>query len=231
MQRSWPPPPDNKFTSKALEDSVLKVISTLSILVPLTWNGIKLKEAGTLGWLFFGFLLAGFLTDMSLWYIQSRGITGLSLHLFNAYSCLEAIFFFWLLRYLTPSQILAKAAGFLLYGSPVVCFLLLVLPVDSHRETAQSGSFVTFYEVSTAFLAGFTLLAMAEKGERLYESWAFWLILGIFFYCFCTFFVMTVLGSRLSLSLWWLNNLVNILTYLFYSLGWWNYRGQPSGAR
>lgn len=205
-----------------MDSTTLKIASTLSILVPIILNGARLKRAGILGRLFFVFLLSGLITDLGLWYVQATHVKGISLNLFNAYSLVEAMFFFWLIRHIAPNRSLKKIAGYFLYGTPIAWIVPLVLPGVSGL-TSQHIPFVTSYEVAAAFLAGFALLSMAERGNQLTQAWDFWLMLGVFFYCFCTFFVMTLIGSQLSLNLWPLNNVINILTYLFYSVGWWRY--------
>jgi len=163
---------------------------------------------------------------MALWYVQSHKIRGVSIFLFNGYSLLEALFFFWLIRHLALSRLLRKVTGYFLYATPVAGALVLILPVLQSGKVAQSVPFVAWYEVSAAFLAGFALLFMAEHDNDLTGSWKFWFISGVFFYCFGTFFFMFLLGNQLSLNLWPLNNIVNILTYILYALGWWKY---PSG--
>ncbi len=179
---------------------------------------------------FFFFLLAGLFTDLALWYAQAEGVKGVSLHLFNTYSVCEALFFFWLIRYVAPEGHLKKVAGLFLFATPLAGILLLLMPVYESGKTAQSIPFSTSYEVVAAFLAGFALLSLAERDNRLMTLWEFWFMLGVFFYCFTTFFVMTLLGSKLSLNLWPLNNVINILTYLCYSIGWWRYDAKSNSG-
>lgn len=201
----------------------LQIISTLFILIPIFLNGLRLRKSGTLGRIFFCFLLAGLIADISMGYMHFNEIEGVSIYIFSAYSLGEALFFFWLIRYLGPTEILKKVAGFFLVVTPFV-WIAVQIPFYEAGKTARNIPFDTSYEVAAAFLAGFALLSMAEQEGKLATSAEFWLILGVFFYCFCTFFLMTFLGSQLSLNLWPLNNIINILTYLFYSLGWWMYR-------
>lgn len=209
-----------------VDSTALKIASTLSILFPIVINGLRIRQAGILGRLFFVFLLAGLGIDVTLWYVQAIRLKGVSLPLFNAYSLVEAMFFFWLIRHISLSRSLERVAGYFLYFTPFAWILLLVLPPLDSGSTSQHIPFITSYEVATAFLAGFALLSMAERGGQLTQSWDFWLVLGVFFYCFCTFFVMTLIGSQLSLNLWPLNNVINMITYLFYSVGWWKYSSE-----
>lgn len=81
--------------------------------------------------------------------------------------------------------------------------------------------FDPFYEVSVAFLAGFCLLEMVENQNEIDKEPVFWIFLGMFFYCFSTFFVMGFLNTLLSQKIWFLNNIFNIISYLFYAVGFW----------
>ncbi|MCH6235121.1 hypothetical protein [Cognataquiflexum rubidum] len=83
--------------------------------------------------------------------------------------------------------------------------------------------FDPFYEISIAFMAGFVLLQMVEKEDSVSDKPMFWIFLGIFFYCFSTFFIATFLNTDLSEKLWFLHNIFNITTYGFYTVGLWKY--------
>lgn len=207
----------------ALDAATLKILSTLSILAPLAWNGIQLKRSGLFGRIFFSYLLLGFLTDASFWYIHANQADVEPMHIFNAYSLAEALFFFWLIWSLAPNSSIKKVSALFLGCTPVLWGFILGMPLVEGKS-AQSAPFVVSYEIAVSFLAGFALLALAEKHSQLWHSWEFWFLLGIFFYCFCTFFVMTFLGKALAASLWPLNNIINMFTYLAYCLGWWTYR-------
>lgn len=204
-------------------DEVIKIISTLSILVPIAWNWIRLKESGLFGRIFFGFLLLGFLTDVSFWYIDASRVQTEPIYIFYVYALVEALFFFWLIWSLSISVNIRGISRFFLFCAPVGWILTLTWPMFETGKTGQSAPFVVSYEIAVSFLAGFALLALAEKEERLWNNSAFWFLLAIFFYCFCTFFVMTFLGKELVVSLWPLNNIINMVTYGLYSLGWWKF--------
>ncbi len=205
-----------------LDDTTLKIISSLSILVPLTWNGWRIKKSGAFGRIFFCFLLLGLLTDLSLWYVHASGVDVDPRYLFNVYALIEGLFFFWLIRVLAPTPNFRRIAECFLVATPFAWCLVLAAPVISSGST-QTMPFVVYYEIAASFLGGFVLLALAENDSQLWTSSGFWFLLGVFFYCFCTFFVMTFLGKELVFNLWPLNNIINMLTYLFYTLGWWLY--------
>ncbi len=186
-----------------------------------------MKTAGLVGRLFLAFLTIGFLTDISLWYLYGHNSSSLSIYIFNFYSLCEAAFFFWLIQYLTQSFILKSISKRLLQATiPIWLAGFIVFPYFIEQETARSIPFATLYEVIVSFLSGFALLHLTEHQPDIYETPSFWFNLAIFLYCFCTFFIMTLLGSYLSLNLWALNNIINIITYVLYSIGLWKYRKQ-----
>lgn len=219
--------PRHRITDLTIPDTqILKVISTLFILLPIVLNLARLKESGLFGRIFFCFLLLGLTTDLAFWYMSLRETRIEPTDLFNVYALVEALFFFWLIRSLTRSKALKLASEVILGVVPVAWCLFLAWPIFDVGKTGQSAPFVVSYEVVAAFLSGFALLALAEGKEQLWSSSSFWFLLGVFFYCFCTFFVMTFLGKRLLENLWHLNNVINMLTYLCYSLGWLRYDKQ-----
>jgi hypothetical protein len=63
------------------------------------------------------------------------------------------------------------------------------------------------------------LLSRVEKEEGIEKQLPFWLLLGSFFYFFCTFFFMNFLNSRFGLNLWYARNIIGILTNLLFAWG------------
>lgn len=218
--------PLHQLIDDFLDASLLKIVSTLSIIFPLGWSGARLKSSGYFGKVFFCFLLLGLVADVLGWCVNALRPANEFIHVFNSYALAEALFFFWLVRSLSTASALRRLSFFFLVCAPVSWLVVLAWPVFKTGKLGQIMPFIVAYEVIISFLAGFGLLELAEKETHLLYSWRFWFLMGVFFYCFCTFFVMAFLGKELLFSLWPINNMINILTYLFYCLGWWRY-GQP----
>lgn len=180
---------------------------------------MRIRKSGTFGRIFFCFLLLGMLTDLSLWYVNVTDAPIDPRHIFNIYALVEGLFFFWLIRTLSPNAMFKRIAESFLVITPLVWCFVLTAPVIASGSTPVMP-FVVYYELVASFLGGFVLLANAEKNGQIWSSSGFWFLLAVFFYCFCTFFVMTFLGRRMVFNLWPLNNIINMLTYLFYTLGW-----------
>lgn len=136
----------------------------------------------------------------------------------NCYSLTEAMVFFWLIYHNATLKLIAKISKGLLIITPIVWILGMIIRAG-YMNTSPGRVFDPFYEVSVAFLIGFLLLKMVEEMTLISQLPIFWILLGIFFYCFCTFFMMGFLNTVLSQQIWFLNNIINIITYIFYSVG------------
>lgn len=184
----------------------------IGIALARQWSaGIELR-------MFLYFLLAGFITDMTMWLMVELNHLSHLFTVFIVYSLIESLFFFWFLS--------RHLSGRLRRFSSIMCILafpfwLLVvfIPATFYGDYSGSQFYDPGYEVTAAFLSGFALLKMAEQGELFLRTPNFWLLMGIFFYCFCTFFVMVFVDTFLSQKLWFVNNIINIITYAFYSFG------------
>jgi hypothetical protein len=135
----------------------------------------------------------------------------------------EACFFFWLTYNNTSLKLLKRISMSLLIVTPFFWLLLMIIR-SGIMNTSPGQVFDPFYEVSVAFLVGFILLQIVEQDTTLSNNPIFWILLGVFFYCFCTFFIMGFLNTLLSQKIWFLNNILNIITYIFYSIGLWKVR-------
>jgi len=198
---------------------ITKGLLSLLILVPLTIGLIKFKEADFVGRLFVLFLALGMSVDLTMWRLLSIGQTSDLLRIFNFYSLLEALFFFWFISKTSLSVILRRATNVCLYGIiPVWIFCDVVYPLFVSSD-GRGASFDVIYEVLVSFLAGFSLLRWAESDDAIGSSYGFWLTVGIFFYCFCTFFIMFFLETVMASRLWFLNNIFNVIAYVFYVIG------------
>lgn len=188
-------------------------LASLPILIPI---GFAIKAYGTAGLairLFLFFLLIGLVTDLTMWVLIYNKHYSYLRPVFNTYSLIDSLFCFWLIQHLAgPTSPLKKIAR--------IC-LLLVFPLWAAALLFESVGipFETIYEIIVAFLSGFLLLRLAESEGSVATNPFFWLLLGIFFYCFSTFFLMTLLGTEISQKVWWLNNVLNLVTYMLFAVG------------
>lgn len=210
--------------------TTLQAILVLPIFVPLIVGIVKRKSADRTSQLFIFFLLAGLITDAVMWVLFYLEKPEKLLIIFNFYSLVEAVFFFWFLYATSLSGTLRKASYILLFATlPFWIFCVFIYPTMV-EESFQSAVFDTTYEVIVSFLAGYALLLRVEKETPVFSSSIVWFTLGIFFYCFCTFYIMTFLQTFISHRIWFLNNIFNITSYAFYSLGFWYLKAKPASG-
>lgn len=170
--------------------------------------------------LFAFFLVAGFCTDITMYSLQNTTSYKYLPDILNVYSLMEASTFLWLVHHNSKQKLTLRVSQLLLIATPLFWIMVVFFKPISIKVSA-SQLFDPYYEVSVAFLASFILLEMVERSNAVTTLPIFWLFLGIFFYCFSTFFLMEFLNTIFSQRIWVLSNIINIITYIFYSVGLW----------
>lgn len=197
-------------------------------MVPLAIGLFNLKTAGFQFRLFIFFLIIGFGTDITMYVLKGTIYKDRLPDIFNYYSLVEAITFLLMIYFNAKNELMKRSIPFLIVITALL-WMVVVLIKPAFLQVAPSQVFDPFYEVIVAFLAGFALLQLVEQQPDVIHIPVFWILLGIFFYCFCTFFLMGFVNTQLSQRIWIVNNIMNLLTYVFYSVGLWKLR-QPTTA-
>jgi hypothetical protein len=210
--------------------NVLQTVSIVGIILPISIGLFKWKVAGIHFRLFLFFLLIGLCTDLSMYYLRETGQSEYLPMVFTVYSLIESIVFYWMILENAKSKPLKLILKSFLFVT--ILFWILIHALSYLAVLAQKPGqlFDPFYEVAVAFTAGFTLLLMVENEKSISAMPDFWILLGIFFYCFCTFFIMGFLNTLLSQKIWFLNNIFNIISYLFYAIGFWKIPKQRANS-
>jgi hypothetical protein len=217
-----------------LNPILINIISTVAILIPLVANGLILRTAGVHLRLFFVFLLIGFFIDLLGWYYsQHREIETFFLYCVLLYSIIEALFFLWLISSYPQQRSLRVIRNYVM--TIIACWALYLLynGIEVAGEVSHASLFDVFYQVFVSFFAGFVLLHMAEKEDRLTVLPLFWIFTGIFFYCFSTFFIFVLKSTTdqaIVNELWKVHNACNIITYIFYTIGFWKFYKRRPGT-
>ncbi|WP_157966120.1 hypothetical protein [Cognataquiflexum aquatile] len=192
----------------------LQIISTFSVLIPIGIGGIYFQEIGLSFRYFIGFLIVGFLVDFAGWvfYLTENGDGN---HVVRyAYNLFEPLFFIWFLGQFSSNTKLK----FLLKNAWFVVLPLWLISVFFN-------DFFSVYKIITqifiAFTSCFCILEVVEKDSKIMNSLAFWILTGIFFYNFCTFFFMSFVNTTLGIDLWYFHNIVNVATYIIYFFGFY----------
>jgi hypothetical protein len=127
---------------------------------------------------------------------------------------IDLTFYAWFLRWATEVKVAKVVCQWVFLG-------LLLLWVAHLFEYSLLDTLKLCLGVSYSFIAGFVMLELIEKKRGDGLPLLFWLVFGIFFYHFCTFFVMGMITTSTGNKIWWVHNSVNITTNIIYALGFW----------
>lgn len=206
---------------------IVRLSSILGILFPIFVCVLTFKKGSRDFRLFFLFLLVGLFADLTMFIIEQIGGNGHRGRInltYNVYSLVEAVFFIYLIKTFIQNLLFKKVSSILFYLTPFLWFVLQMIRIMNPSRGFLPGKFFDlYYEITFSFLAGFVLLEMVEKYDSVSDKPMFWIFLGIFFYCFSIFFIATFLNTELSQKLWFLHNIFNIITYVFYTVGLYKY--------
>ena len=190
--------------------SWIPIASTFSVLVPLfllltNFKSHKL-EIKALAF----FLLIGFLVDIGLWYFYNAKKNSILYSIQHVYSLFEAGFLLWFLGRVSP---FSRLRFFLLNSWTIL------IPLGSmwFIDTEWFYWLKTSTQIFIAFISCFFILQLVEKTDDFSRNLIVWVLLGIFFYCFSTYFILGLVS--IFNKAWFSHNLANITTNLIYSIG------------
>lgn len=198
----------------------IKIISSFSILIPLLFGIGKMKTGEFKIRLFFAFLLIGFITDLLAFLnFKTELIIPHLGYIYFLYSFIESVFFTWIATAFLDQK-LGKGIRVLLFPSICLVFALRFLYMMQEVPSYSLSPIVdSIYLITTAFLSGFCLLRLAETEiDILMDSW-FWILSGIFFYSFGSFFIDVFKGTIVIDKIWPIRNFINIIQYGFFVIG------------
>ncbi|SFT41236.1 hypothetical protein SAMN04489724_0643 [Algoriphagus locisalis] len=210
----------------------IKEISTCAILVPLGFAAYTLKTGDLKIRLFFLFLLVGACVDGMGWFIYSNELE--NLYTFHGvfqycYLFFEALFFVWLctgfLNHPKVERIRISFFTLLTIAFLIKGVLFFAHLDDPYRPSPLNSLMDGMFLASISFLSAFALLQMAERISQLLTYPWFWIISGIFFYCFGSFFIDIMLAVGIMEEIWGMKNVVNIIQYGFFTTGLYLYEG------
>lgn len=208
-----------------LEQFPIQEISSIVIWMPLFLAGLKLKTGDKKLRLFFIFLLLGAITDgIGYVIVKFYGYDeyGYIHKIFQRiYLWFEANFFVWLgFEFLNFKKYKIWRKVILIGINMLFGFLTLILfLIPNSKDFPLLSLPYALLLVITSFLMGFALLQMAEvKSNIMQEPW-FWILSGIFFYSFGSFFIDLLLFTPFGDGIWPIRNGVNIIQYGFFVIG------------
>jgi hypothetical protein len=191
--------------------SWVPIASTFSVLAPLFLllrdfksHSVEIKALAF-------YLMIGFLFDIVGWYFYTLKNIGAFYYLHNTYDLFEALFIYWFLGKVSP------------YSQIKILFLrlwIVLVPLWSLRfyYPEWMGWFKTLTQLIIAFVSCFFILRLVEKTNDISRNLVVWILLGMFFYCFCTYFILGTLVFIVAKT-WISQNFVNITTNIIYCIG------------
>lgn len=201
----------------------LQTFSSLAIWIPLLFALVKLKTGDIKFRLFFVFLLFGALVDgfgLIIYYFLPHDLFNYHGIFQLFYLWFEALFFVWICFYFLEFNKRNKWRNILLIGFSGMFITEFILRIVISIPNNTFFAFIhSFFLVTSSFLSAFALLRIAEKrGEILRYSW-FWILSGIFIYCFSSFFVDMLSYTAIGRGIWSIRVLANIIQYGFFVVG------------
>jgi hypothetical protein len=198
----------------------IRIVSIFSILIPLFFGWLRWRNLVKGLRYFWVFLLFAFAVDIGIYTWVRTGNNKLASLIYSLYSLAEALVFLAFIRY-SSGNLLLKRFVSLMWVLTLLHWLGLMIYslVNPASNFLISAIFDPVYQVVASFLAGFVLLEIVERNLKPVQTPTFWILLGIFFYCFCTFFILGLVNTILGQKLWWLHNIFNITAYGLYAMG------------
>jgi len=190
----------------------IPIASTFSVLVPLFLllrnfksHDIEIKALAL-------YLAIGFIIDVGTWYFYSSKNSAARHSLHHAFDLYEEIFLYWFLGKVSPY---VRVKPYFTHA----WIMLVPFWLMRFYYPEWAAWFKTSTEVFIAFASCFFILRMVEKtDEDISRNLTVWILLGIFFYSFSTYFIMGIIRPLFSKA-WYSHNLMNITTNLIYCFG------------
>lgn len=196
--------------------TIFGILVTIGGFIPVVAGVFVYKKLSNEIKYFYLYSVYAFLTDLFVGILYNFKISILiSKILFMLFPFVEAIFLFWFLGFHIQERSLKKLS----YG-----FIFLIIPYYAiaiyYLGTNIEGSyFNSVYNILVSFLSGYVLLQAAEKYENMSSEPIFWFTLCIFTYAFGTFFMFSIFDSGIRNHIWFLHNIITIISYCFAAYG------------
>lgn len=197
-----------------LQDKI-EFISNYAILIPIAIGLFYISKIQGYTRTFLFFLIYGFLSDTFDYYYQDQFIKNV---VFAIYTLIEVLFCLLFLRNISINPLERKAINFvvlLTFFFWLICNLILTqLKRSTH---VHSVLFDIVSSLLISIISSYTVVNIAERQDNLIANSSFWFSISIFFYFFCSIFIFNFIHEDFINKIWWIHNIINILTYLIYT--------------
>lgn len=195
------------------QEYFLRVFSSLSVIAPIILGLVFFRRTKGLVYVFLYFLIFGLFIDLGGWFFYKTKNIDASWVNRYIWDLVEPIFVVWFISKITQQNTLKKACSTMMFvfgGSWLITTL----------SKNYLGYFRTMAGIILAFISAAVVLELIEKRRGRLTVFS-WIMLGMFFYFFNTFFIMAFINSKPGLDIWWLQNAINITTNIIYAVGFW----------
>jgi hypothetical protein len=198
------------------------IISTYAALLPLLAGMFVFRKAEITFRIFALFILYGFLTDFSVWKLNDTEFDEIARSVFYVYCLAESLFFTWFLQKTSDHLMLTRGITICYYLFPAMWFFMHVsLSTFGWIDVNDifNSQFITVSEITIAVFAAYSIIDIFQKKEKSVLLPQFWFNTGIFLYCFGTFAISSFLQTPQQNKVWYVHNIINIVTYLMFTRG------------
>jgi hypothetical protein len=174
---------------------------------------------------FFFIIVLGFVNDL-FGYLEHIGNSPLStvwLNFFeNMYPALDGFLIFLFLSTIINSKREKKIGQFAAFSLiPIWLFFILLSDDSIFSHYISHPIFDAGYEILLAFASAYVCLRLTEYNGTMHRKELLWIVIGIFFMNFCTFFIYSFVRSEIGEQVWFISNIVNLITYVIYTYGFY----------
>ncbi len=202
-----------------MDSQVTKIAATFLEAVPAVAGIMVWKKSNKRLRLFTIFLTYAFLTDVFCWNFYGA-YPAAGRFVLAIYSLAESCFFLYFI-YLTglagPAQPLLKRVLQLMPLVFLVCYFSWQRPYV--REVPYAGIHSILYLAIASAFVTHAILRFIETDEQSLPSPDFYMLTGIFIYCFCSFFSDAFIVSDLKNNIWWVHDMANMIAYIVFIKG------------
>ncbi len=191
---------------------IINYITTFLILLPISWGFKKLRPASFAERSVLFFLIIGFVVDVTGMFYKI-----LRTDLVIWYAGFESVFFLVFLRHYFKDHsvrlvltILSVAFGLLWY----ISFFVFTNEASAFAYSRQF--FDMLYTLLASCFSGFLLLKMIEEADVFLKP-VFWMVMAIFVYCFCSFFISAFIRDEIVEKIWYVHNLISIVALVIFT--------------
>ncbi len=190
-------------------NEIIAILSTYTVLLPVAAGFFVYSKLRQWYRYLLFFLIFGFSVDLFCTFIDDSN------HVFNFYRLAEGLFYASFLYHLSDYKH-SKIIFISVFTSLILVYgITHAIVLENYDLRKLNAAFDMFSSIVLSFCAAAVMLQLTQRVEKLTKEPAFWFTTSIFIYFFCTNFLFSLIENReLLFKIWFLHNLINIITYL-----------------